>query len=199
VSTLAAKGHSGHPGHPRHHRRRRAAALLTLAAVLAAGAALDRLPGLDNEKAPSTATQAKAPNPPKGPHAAEVQSLFQQAVVMLHARRYEHAVVALHRVLQMQPALVEAHVNMGFALIGMARTREARDFFEGAIALSPRQANAYYGLALAHEALGDLALATGAMRSYVHLSRDERPEHLARARAALWEWERQRKENPARR
>jgi hypothetical protein len=27
------------------------------------------------------------------------------------------------------------------------------------------------------------------MKTYLHLARDERPEHLARARAALWEWE----------
>jgi hypothetical protein len=57
------------------------------------------------------------------------------------------------------------------------------------MALEPRQANAYYGLALAWEEDGDRAQATGAMRSYLHLARHERPEHLARARAALWEWE----------
>jgi hypothetical protein len=27
------------------------------------------------------------------------------------------------------------------------------------------------------------------MRSYLHLARNEDPKHLARARAALWEWE----------
>ena len=42
---------------------------------------------------------------------------------------------------------------------------------DGAMALNPSQANAYYGLALAHEAAGDLDLATGAMRSYLHLAR----------------------------
>jgi hypothetical protein len=61
----------------------------------------------------------------------------------------------------------------------------------------PGQANGYYGLALVHEAQGDMALATGAMRRYLHLARDERPEHLARARAALWEWERRRKDAKA--
>jgi tetratricopeptide (TPR) repeat protein len=91
----------------------------------------------------------------------------------------------------------EAHVNMGFALLGLQRNEPARDFFEGAIALAPGQANAYYGLALAHEAQGDLASATGAMRSYLHLAREEQPEHLARARAALWEWEQQRPRAPA--
>jgi hypothetical protein len=27
------------------------------------------------------------------------------------------------------------------------------------------------------------------MRSYLHLARSEDPRHLAKARAALWEWE----------
>ena len=104
-----------------------------------------------------------------------------------------HALTALHRVLQLAPELPEAHVNMGYALLGLNRPKEARDFFDGATALRPAQANAYYGLALAHEAAGDLASATGAMRSYLHLARDERAEHLARARAALWEWEQARR------
>jgi len=123
------------------------------------------------------------------PHAAEVKRRFDEAVVMLHARQHEHALVALHRVLSLAPTMPEAHVNMGYALLGLGRPRQARDFFDSAIALQPRQANAYFGLALAWEAAGDLAMATGAMRSYLHLAADERPQHLRRARAALWEWE----------
>lgn len=164
---------------PPRRDQRRAGALLTLAVVLASGAALDRR---DAEPPPA----ATAPSPP---HAAEIRRGFDAAVVMLHAGQHEHAAAALHRVLQLAPTLTEAHVNMGFALLGLKRTTEARAFFEGATALDPRQANAYYGLALAWEAAGDLAMATGAMRSYLHLARQERPEHLARARAALWEWE----------
>lgn len=123
--------------------------------------------------------------------AAEVKRRFDQAVLMLHARQYEHAVTALHRVLELSPRLPEAHANMGFALAGLKRWAAARDFFQGAIELEPRQANAYYGLGLASDALGDRALAKGAMRSYLHLARGENEAHLARARAALWEWERE--------
>lgn len=154
--------------------RRRALALGALTGVLLLAASLE---------------DRRDPPPPAPPHAGEVQQRFEQAAVMLHARQFEHAVTALHRVLALAPELPEAHVNMGFALLGLKRPREARDFFEGATALRPGQANAYYGLALAHEAEGDLALATGAMRSYLHLARDERAEHLSRARAALWEWQ----------
>ena len=174
--------------------QRRLGVLLTLLAVIAGGVALDwsASPGDASLGAAPAPPTAQAPAPATAdvhPHGAEVRRRFDEAVVMLHARQYEHAATALHRVLALDPTLPEAHANMGFAMMGLARHKEARDFFEGAIALRADQANAYYGLALAHEATGQLELARGAMRTYLHLARDERPEHLARARAALWEWE----------
>jgi tetratricopeptide (TPR) repeat protein len=171
---------------PRRADQRRRALWLTLALVAAGGLALH---AIESPHAPEAASAPAAP-----PHAQDTRRLFDAAVVMLHAMRYEDAATALHCVLQYAPQLPEAHVNMGFALLGLQRNKEARDFFEGASAIAPGQANAYYGLALVHEAQGDMALATGAMRSYLHLARNERPEHLARARAALWEWEQRRKD-----
>lgn len=53
--------------------------------------------------------------------------------------------------------------------------------------IGPR-ASACYGLAIAHEELGDLPEAMGAMRTYLHLAPPGN-KHQARARAALWEWE----------
>lgn len=133
---------------------------------------------------------------PSGGAAAHVQAMqrarfdtgFNQAVVMLHAREYEHAVTALHQLLKIAPEVPEVHVNMGFALLGLRRHAEARDFFAGATELAPAQANAYYGLAVALEALGDKAGALGAMRTYVHLTTPDDP-WLPKARAALWEWQ----------
>ena len=123
-------------------------------------------------------------------HDKEVQARFQQAVVMLHAKQYEHAATALQRVLQLAPRMPEAHVNMGFAMIGLERPGEAAAAFDRAIGLNARQANAYYGLALAYEKAGDLERALGAMRSYLHLSSPDERFH-AKARAAIWEWEQQ--------
>jgi Flp pilus assembly protein TadD len=154
---------------------------LTLAVVALGGIAFDAMRSLHD---PALVTHGET-----APHEREIKRLFDAAVVMLHARQYDHAATALHRVLAYAPQMPEAHANMGFALMGLARPREARGFFEAASALAPMQANAYYGLALVADAEGDRAAATGAMRAYVHLARDERPEHLARARAALWEWE----------
>jgi Flp pilus assembly protein TadD len=119
---------------------------------------------------------------------AEFDARFQQAVVMLHARQYEHALTALHRLLELAPEVPEVHVNMGYALLGLGRPAAARDFFNGAMALRPEQANAYYGLAVALEALGDRPGALGAMRSFVHLAKEGDP-WVPKARAALWEWQ----------
>lgn len=122
----------------------------------------------------------------------EIHLRFKQGVVMLHAKQYEHAMTAFHRVLELDPAMPEAHVNMGFALIGLERYGAARDFFESAIALRKEQINAYYGLAVALDELHDRPGAIGAMRTFVHLSKPDDP-YARKAQAALWEWETERK------
>ncbi len=176
--------------------RRPLALGLTLGLILMTGTLVTLLPGAG--LGPGVRVQAPPTDPRRDPggHAAEkrraeIKARFEQAVVMLHAKQYEYAAAALHRVLELDPAIPEAHVNMGFAMIGLQRFDVARDFFEGAIALRPMQANAYYGLAEALEGTGDLAGAMGAMRTYVHLSSADDP-FLPRARAAIWEWETQR-------
>ena len=119
---------------------------------------------------------------------AEVAERFQQGVVMLHAKRYEDAITAFHRVIELSPEMPEAHVNMGYALIGLQRYEAARDFFEGATALRRNQVNAYYGLAEALEGMHDLPGAIGAMRTYLHLApADDQYRH--KAEAAMWEWQ----------
>lgn len=117
----------------------------------------------------------------------EIHQRFHQGVVMLHAKQHEHAIAAFHRVLELDPRLPEAHVNMGFALIGLERYAAARDFFETAMALRREQVNAYYGLAVTLEALNDREGAVGAMRTFVHLSKPGDP-HWRKAQSALWEW-----------
>lgn len=118
----------------------------------------------------------------------ELERRFQQGVVMLHAKQYEHAVTSFHWVLKQAPRMPEAHVNLGYALLGLKRFKPAEDFFRAAIELRPYQANAYYGLAEALEGRGELRAALGAMRTFIHLSGKNDP-YLPRARAALWEWE----------
>ena len=113
---------------------------------------------------------------------------FEQAVALLHAKQYDYAVTALNQVIELQPKLPEAYVNIGFAYLGLEQWDTAIMAFSKASDLKPDQANAYYGLALAFEGNEEYEAALGAMRSYIHLSTPEDP-FLAKARSALWEWE----------
>lgn len=123
--------------------------------------------------------------------AAEIDQRFKQGVAMLHAKRYEDAITAFHRLLALAPQMPEAHVNMGFALLGLQRYAAARDFFQSAIELRKEQYNAYYGLAEALEGLKEMPGALGAMRTYLHLAPAD-DAFRSRASAAIWEWEEQR-------
>lgn len=116
---------------------------------------------------------------------------FQRAVVMLHAKQYEHALVALRQVLAIAPRMPEAYVNSGYALIGLERFNEAKENFLFAIDLHPEQVNAYYGLAVALDALHDRMGAMGAMYSFLHQAAEDNP-FRRKAAAAVWEWEAER-------
>lgn len=120
----------------------------------------------------------------------EVDRRFREGVAMLHARQYDYALTAFHRVLELAPELPEAHVNAGYALLGLRQPAAARDFFESATNLRPDQFNAYYGLGESLEALGDLFGALQAMETYLHRApRDDR--YRRQAEAAVWEWRQQ--------
>ncbi len=118
----------------------------------------------------------------------QIDERFQQAIAMLHAKQYDFAIKALHRVIELEPKMTEAYVNMGFAMIGKEDYKAAVTFFESAIELKPYQANAYWGLAVSLEKINDLQGALGAMRTFIHLSPPNDP-FLRKARSALWEWE----------
>ena len=113
---------------------------------------------------------------------------FQQAVVLLQHREFDYAVQGFHEVLKVAPDMPEAHVNMGYALLGLEQFEAARSFFDSATNLKPGQSNAYYGLAIAHEGLGELRSAVVAMRAYTHITNTD-DQYRRKAEAAIWEWE----------
>jgi len=157
-------------------------AIIILGAVIAFWPSFDWLDRL----APSRPLYASVGTPPPQ-DGSTLKRQFRQGVLMLHMREYEHAMVSFHRVLAQAPELPEAHVNMGYALSGLSRWPEARDFFANAIELNPAQANAYFGLAIALDGMSDRPGAIGAMRSFVHLVSADDP-FRRKAEAALWEW-----------
>ena len=127
---------------------------------------------------------------PQSERERQVAERFQQAIGLLHARRYEYAITALDTVLEMAPELPEAYVNMGYAFIGLKEYGPARGAFEKAIELKVDQVNAYYGLAISFEGQEQYEAALGSMRTYIHLS-EPNDAYLAKARSAIWEWEAQ--------
>lgn len=125
----------------------------------------------------------------------QIEERFQQAIAMLHAKQYDFAIKALHRVIELAPNMVEAYVNIGYAMFGKEDYQSAVRFFESAIEMKPYQANAYWGLAVSLEKIDDLQGALGAMRTFIHLSPPNDP-FLRKARSALWEWESTLKRGP---
>lgn len=122
----------------------------------------------------------------------DFDSAFREGVALMQAGNYEQALLAWHQVLLLDAEMAEVRVNMGFTLFELQRYEQARGFFAGALEQNAYQANAYYGLAIVSEKLGDLEAALGAMRSYIHLAGPEQEQRfIRRARAALWEWEAQ--------
>ena len=171
--------------------------LVAAAGVLLLGGVVSWLPedvGRDPRPGPGLASGPAAGDPFAAATPEQITLLeemdlhYRRSVVMLHAKEYAHALVAIDRVLEFAPRLPEAYVNMGFALLGLERFRDAEQAFSTGIDLRPEQANAYFGLAIALEEGGDLGGALGAMRTFIHRTRSDDP-FLPRARAALWEWE----------
>lgn len=186
---------------PRHHKAqdnrrnvRRSTIALTVALTVTLGSLLAFFSGDDGGKVVTKAAPvAVDPRVDAAGHVAqkrkeELDRRFALGVALLNSRQYEAAASELHRVLELAPKMPEAHVNMGYAMIGVQRYPMARDFFSSAIELNTLQLNAYYGLAVALEGMKDMPGALGAMRSYVHLSKPDDP-YLPKANAAIWEWE----------
>jgi len=114
--------------------------------------------------------------------------LFNRAVSDLRQRHYRQAIEGFREVLNTVPSLPEAYVNIGFAHVELKQYAQAKEAFKVALELRSGQVNAYWGLAVSLEGLCDIPAAIGAMKTYVHLAKQDDP-YMMKARAALWEWE----------
>jgi tetratricopeptide (TPR) repeat protein len=162
---------------------------LVVGLVIAGGMLIAYWPTLFGARAVDDSAQARAAHAREMTE-AEISQRFEQGVAMLNAYDYDGALKAFHRVLELSPDMPEAHINAGFALLGLKRYAVARDFFKGALALRKDQVNAYYGLAVAASGMNDLPEAIEAMRIYLHLSPPDDP-HRPKALAAVEAWQAQ--------
>ena len=167
--------------------KRRFVISVFLLATLLLGFGLQKL--ATNE--PQAASVVVDPHATSGDLSGEsrlVHQRFQQAVALLQQGQYEFAVQGFHEVMKVVPDLPEAHVNMGYALLGLEKFEAAQQFFDSASNIRPSQSNAYYGLAVALEGLGDLQQAIVTMRAFVHIAAQDDP-FRRKAESAIWEWE----------
>jgi len=113
---------------------------------------------------------------------------FHAAAQLLAAQKYMEAIEMLEMAQRIKPHVPEVYVNLGFAYLGQQQPQKASQAFNKALSIKTHQLNAYYGLAEALEALGDLEGALGAIRTYVHLSQEDDP-FRRKAMSAAWEWQ----------
>ncbi len=161
-----------------------AALLLTVAVVLFGWTLNAWITGSATLPLPTSAIEKNVDN--------DLEQLFTAAVRHMQQRQYQQALNLWHRALLTAPDIPEIKVNMGFSLYELGEYATARDFFIDAMEQNAYQANAYYGLGITSEKMGDLEGALGAMRSYIHLAAGEQDDKFVRlARSALWEWQAQ--------
>ena len=114
---------------------------------------------------------------------------FNQAVSYMLEKQYQLASIEWQQLLVLNNQIPEAHVNLGFSQYELGLYQSAMDSFNQAMEINPYQANAYYGLGICFEKLGDIPAATGAFRSFIHLAKKQDDPFVRKARSALWEWE----------
>ena len=124
---------------------------------------------------------------------AEVRAILKDAAKKIQAKRYDAALMALDEARQKIQKDPESYLLVGRALEGKKDYAAARDFYNAALERDPALAEAYWGMATTSEALGDLELALGGMRSFLHTVPNKDPNYIknAQARSAIWEWEAQ--------
>ena len=113
--------------------------------------------------------------------------LFDTGTTALTSGHYENAADAFARVLEIDPGRSEAHVNLGFSLLGMQQFLAARSEFNLARKNHPELANVYYGLAIVHDHEKETDQAVMAMQTFLRLA-DKGHPFVAQAKTAIREW-----------
>jgi tetratricopeptide (TPR) repeat protein len=122
-----------------------------------------------------------------------VRKLLKESAGDVKAKRYDQALRKLDAARPAILAYPEAFVLVGRSLEGKKEYADAQAFYNAALDRDPTLAEAYWGMATTAEAMGDLEMALGGMRSFLKTVPDPDPFRLkvAQARSAIWEWESQ--------
>jgi tetratricopeptide (TPR) repeat protein len=146
------------------------------------GQALRKLGRLDEARAQLALAEAYRDREPPvdDPLMQAVDALRTGAVDALHRGvdlsrqgRYEPAIELLRESIRIDPALAEAHAQLGAALLAVGDLDAARPFLERAIELEPHLADAHYNLGLLEHRLGAFDRAV----EQFEVAADLRPDH----------------------
>jgi tetratricopeptide (TPR) repeat protein len=85
---------------------------------------------------------------------------------------------AYRSAIELSPAWVEAHINLGTALYQLGRMEESRDVFRRATVLDPRNALGHFNLGCMHDRLGDAHAAIEEFRAAIGNSPHMADAHL---------------------
>ena len=162
-----------------HLKKYSITALTVIAIVVGSGWIIDSLLNSQQYKKNVSITQKQL-----------VDQYFNNALTFMGSGQYQQAAEEWNRLILLNASIPEVFANLGFSLFELEKYQAASESFLRATDINPYQVNAYYGLAICYEKLGDIQAATGAMRSYIHLAKKGDP-FIRRARSALWEWESQ--------
>jgi tetratricopeptide (TPR) repeat protein len=121
---------------------------------------------------------------PLRPPAAQAEAWFERASAWdADPERWEDAVAAYRRVVELDPTYAAAWNNLGLLLHRLGRYAEARRAYETALAQDPRLAEAAYNLGALDEDLGDAAAAIRHYRRALELQPDYADAHFNLASA----------------
>lgn len=157
------------------------ALIVVILACVAVGAIPDS--GNGAESAANPPSETAIPDP-------VFAKLFADGVAFMQQGRIHEAIITFEAAQKRQPNVPEAAVNLGFLHLSRKDYPRSRALFEQTIRNHPSQTNAYWGVAMAAEGMGDTEFALDAIRTFMHLEPESSPFHR-KALAAAWEWEEQ--------
>lgn len=115
-------------------------------------------------------------------HPSYAPAFKELGFLLVSLGRYDEAVEILQRGLKVAPMMPQLSVQLGYALLSNRKCAEAKIAFARAVELSPDSADAMFGMAKAHQGLGDNAGAAEYFRRYLTLNPGD---HAARLQLGL--------------
>ncbi|MFQ5897589.1 MAG: tetratricopeptide repeat protein [Candidatus Methylomirabilia bacterium] len=127
-----------------------------------------------------------------GQTAEAAQAEYQRGVRLARQKRYDDAAVALAKVVSVRPGFLEAHLQLGYALLELGEPAQALQEFEFVLRKNPVSPGARVGRGIAHLRLGRTDEGIRLLQEAVVLNPEPVRGHyeLGRAYEAKGEWSR---------